>query len=376
MAAENERPQAVVVGTGFGLFTHVRALRDAGFEVRAIMGRNRERTEQRAAPLGIPLVATSLAEVFEKAPDVQLVTVATPPHAHYPFVMEAIAAGRHVVCEKPFAKDFAQACEMLEAAEKAGIVHMLGAEFRFDTQQALLRRVVQDGLIGEPTYFMRIYHQPGLSDPNEKLSDWWEDAEQGGGFLGAFGAHMVDQVRHVMGEFKRVSGTLQKMCPGRPNMTSDDAYSIQFELESGAEGVIVAAMASPGQIIMGNKITGTEGGAWIQPGATFADPAEVWVQNKDGIRRIDPPADLINPPPVPFEHEELIQTEQDRWHTQGFDVAPYTRLFKEMKQRMAGQPVENRETAGDFRDAANGQAVLDAVRLSARERRWVDVQKA
>src|SRR5690606_6861896 len=229
-----------------------------------------------------------------------------------------IAAGRHVVCEKPFAKDFAQACEMLEAAEKAGIVHMLGAEFRFDTQQALLRRVVQDGLIGEPTYFMRIYHQPGLSDPNEKLSDWWEDAEQGGGFLGAFGAHMVDQVRHVMGEFKRVSGTLQKMCPGRPNMTSDDAYSIQFELESGAEGVIVAAMASPGQIIMGNKITGTEGGAWIQPGATFADPAEVWVQNKDGIRRIDPPADLINPPPVPFEHEELIQTEQDRWHTQGF----------------------------------------------------------
>src|SRR5690606_9549692 len=121
MAAENERPQAVVVGTGFGLFTHVRALRDAGFEVRAIMGRNRERTEQRAAPLGIPLVATSLAEVFEKAPDVQLVTVATPPHAHYPFVMEAIAAGRHVVCEKPFAKDFAQACEMLEAAEKAGI---------------------------------------------------------------------------------------------------------------------------------------------------------------------------------------------------------------------------------------------------------------
>lgn len=376
MAAENERPQAVVVGTGFGLFTHVRALRDAGFEVRAIMGRNRERTEQRAAPLGIPLVATSLAEVFEKAPDIQLVTVATPPHAHYPFVMEAIAAGRHVVCEKPFAKDFAQACEMLEAAEKAGIVHMLGAEFRFDTQQALLRRVVQDGLIGEPTYFMRIYHQPGLSDPNEKLSDWWEDAEQGGGFLGAFGAHMVDQVRHVMGEFKRVSGTLQKMCPGRPNMTSDDAYSIQFELESGAEGVIVAAMASPGQIIMGNKITGTEGGAWIQPGATFADPAEVWVQNKDGIRRIDPPADLINPPPVPFEHEELIQTEQDRWHTQGFDVAPYTRLFKEMKQRMAGQPVENRETAGDFRDAANGQAVLDAVRLSARERRWVDVQKA
>lgn len=369
-----KQPGAVVVGTGFGLFTHVRALRQAGFEVRAIVGRNRERTAQRAAPLSIPTAATSLAEAL-KDPAIQLVTVATPPHVHYPVVMEAIAAGRHVLCEKPFAKDFTEACAMLAAAQKARIVHMLGAEFRFDTQQALLRRVVQDGLIGEPQHFLRIYHQPGLQNPNEKLSDWWEDANQGGGFLGAFGAHMIDQVRSTMGEFRRVSGTLQKLAPGRPNMTADDCYSIQFELESGAEGVIVGAMASPGPLIMGNKITGTAGGAWIQPGATFADPAEVWVENKHGARRIDPPADLVNPPPKPFEITGLIQTEQDRWHSQGFDVAPYARLFEEMKRRIAGLPIQGREIAADFRDAAAGQAVLDAVRRSAKERRWVDVEQ-
>lgn len=368
------RPGAVVVGTGFGLFTHVRALRDAGFEVRAIVGRDRERTASRAAPLGIPVAATSLAEAL-KDPQINLVTVATPPHAHYPVVMEALAAGKHVLCEKPFSKDFAQAREMLQAAEKAGVVHMLGAEFRFDTNQALLRRVVLDGLIGDPRYFMRIYHQSGLQDPKEKLSDWWEDANQGGGFLGAFGAHMIDQVRSTMGEFKRVSGTLQTLAPGRPNMTADDCYSVQFELENGAEGVIIAAMASPGPIVMANKITGTAGGAWIQNGATFADPAEVWVQNADGARRIDPPADIQNPPPTRFEVEELIQTEQDRWHTEGFDVAPYARLFSEMKLRMQGKTPDSREVAGDFRDAAAGQAVLDAIRLSARERRWVDVER-
>ena len=92
-------------------------------------------------------------------------------------------------------------------------------------------------------------------------------------------------------------------------------------------------------------------------------------------RRIEPPADLINPPPEPFPVAELIQTEQDRWHTQGFDVAPYARLFGEMKQRIAGQPVTARETAGDFYDAAAGQAVLDAVRRSATERRWVEVER-
>jgi predicted dehydrogenase len=370
----SETVGAVVVGTGFGLFTHVRALREAGFEVRAIVGRDRERTASRAAPLSIPVAATSLAEALAD-PAIRLVTVATPPHAHYPVVMEAVAAGRHVVCEKPFAKDFAQAKAMLQAAEKAGVVHMLGAEFRFETEQALLRRVVLDGLIGEPKHFLRIYHQPGLQDPNEKLSDWWEDADQGGGFLGAFGAHMIDQVRSTLGEIVRVSGTLQTLAPGRPNMTADDCYTVQFETERGAQGVLVAAMASPGPLIMGTKITGAAGGAWIQMGATFGDPAEVWVQNADGARRIDPPAEIVNPPPTPFEVQELIQTEQDRWHTQGFDVAPYARLFGEMKQRIQGRPVTARETAGDFRDAAAGQAVLDAVRRSARERRWVDVER-
>jgi predicted dehydrogenase len=375
MTQADETPRAVVVGTGFGLFTHVRALREAGFEVRAIVGRDRDRTARRAAPLDIPVIATSLGETLAADPTIRLVTVATPPHAHYPVVMEAVAAGRHVVCEKPFARDFAEACEMLRAAQAAGIVHMLGAEFRFDTLQALLRRVVQDGLIGEPRHFLRIYHQPGLQDPGEKLSDWWEDAGQGGGFLGAFGAHMIDQVRSTLGEFKRVSGTLQTLAPGRPAMTADDCYTIQFELESGAEGIIVGAMASPGPLIMGNKITGAAGGAWIQPGRTFADPAEVWIENKDGARRIEPPAELVNPRPTPFPVAELIQTEQDRWHTQGFDVAPYARLFGQMRLRMAGQPVSARETAADFFDAAAGQAVLDAVRRSARERRWVDVEK-
>lgn len=374
MTFSSQRPGAVVVGTGFGLFAHVRALRDAGFDVRAIVGRDRERTAQRAAPLGIPTAATSLAEALEDQA-IALVTVATPPHAHYPFVMEAIAAGKHVVCEKPFAKDLPEAREMLAAARAAGIVHMLGAEFRFDTSQALLRRVVRDGMIGEPRHFLRIHHMGGLKDPNEKLSDWWEDAAQGGGFLGAYATHMIDQVRSTMGEFKRVSGQLQTLALGRPNMTADDCYTIQFELESGAEGILVAALASPGPLVMANKVTGTEGGAWIRSGPGLEDPLEVWVENKEGTRRIDPPAEIVNPPPEPFPVQELIQTEQDRWHTQGGDVAPFARLFSEMKRRMAGEPITAIEVAGDFSDAVAAQAVVDAVRRSARERRWVDVEK-
>ena len=374
MTTQGNLPGAVVVGTGFGLFTHVRALREAGFEVRAIVGRDKAKTAQRAAPLNIPLATNDLNEALAD-PAIQLVTVATPPHAHYTPVMQAIAAGRAVMCEKPFARDLAQAREMLDAAEKAGVIHALGAEFRFDSAQALLRRVVQDGAIGDPLMFHRIYQQPG-GDPNEELADWWTDASQGGGFLGAFGTHMIDQVRSTVGEITAVSAILRKLTPGRPHQTSDDYYTMQFETENGCQGLIEAALAFPGPFVMSTKVAGTKGAAWIQSGAAFGDPEEVWVQDESGERRrIDMPAELTNaaPPPVPVS--ELIQTEMDRWHTQGFDVAPYAKLFSQMKAKMEGHAPPLPEPAGDFRDAAAGQAVLDAARRSAAERRWVEVEK-
>ena len=92
---------AAIVGIGFGLVTHSRALREAGFDIRAIVGRDKERTAERAARLGIPGATDSLARALVD-PAIKLVTVATPPHAHAPFVLETVVAGRHVVCEKPF----------------------------------------------------------------------------------------------------------------------------------------------------------------------------------------------------------------------------------------------------------------------------------
>ena len=164
------------------------------------------------------------------------------------------------------------------------------------------------------------------------------------------------------------------MAPGRPGMTADDCYSFQFELENGAQGLIAAAMAMPGPLVMSTRVVGSKGGAWIQSGASFGEPEQVWVAGSSEAKQVETPADLINPPPTPFPVSELVQTEQDRWHSQGFDVAPYTRLFAEMKARIEGRPVEGREHSADFRDAAAGQAVLDAVRRSAAERRWVEVE--
>ena len=184
----------VVVGTGFGCFTHVRALRAAGFDVHALVGRDPAKTARRAEAVGVPRACTSFAEALA-LPGVDAVTIATPPHAHAPLVLEAIAEGKHVLCEKPFARDATEARTLLAAAQQAGIVHLLGTEFRFDTGQALLARAVHEGAVGDPRIALFALHVPVLSDPDASLPAWWADAAQGGGWLGAHGSQVIDQIR-------------------------------------------------------------------------------------------------------------------------------------------------------------------------------------
>ena len=98
---------AVVVGTGFGVLTHLRALRKAGFEVKALVGRDAEKAQKRAELMGVPQGLNSL-EAALAIPGVDAVAVSTPPHTHKEIVLKAIAAGKHVVCEKPFARNAAE----------------------------------------------------------------------------------------------------------------------------------------------------------------------------------------------------------------------------------------------------------------------------
>src|ERR1700694_1655212 len=163
-ASEDLGLGAVVVGTGFGCLTHVRALRNAGFQVLALVGRDPDKTVHRARAFDVPLALTSLPQAL-KLSGVNAVTVATPPHAHTQAAIEAIRAGKHVICEKPFARDLSEGREVLDAARAAGIVHLLGTEFRWDTGQATLARAIRAGAIGEPRLAIFILHVPVLADP-------------------------------------------------------------------------------------------------------------------------------------------------------------------------------------------------------------------
>jgi predicted dehydrogenase len=360
---------AVVVGTGFGCLTHVRALRAAGIEVMALVGQDLSRTAERARRFDVPHAFTSLAEALA-LPGVDAVTVATPPDTHADLVLQAIGAGKHVICEKPFARDAIEARKLLEAAEAAGIVHLVGTEFRWATAQALTARVVAGGAIGEPKLATFLLHIPLLADPSAKVPEWWAEASRGGGWLGAHASHVIDQVQTTLGEFEGVSAGLP-LVASRTG-TAEDSYSVRFRLRSGAEGIMQSSAGDWGPIMITTRIAGSTGTVWVE-GDT------VWLGDRMGSRRVDVPDDLVLAPPDP-PPADLMVTAYDLLHSTGLDLAPYTRLAETFRDLILGRAVA--ATPGPasprpatFADGVATMAVMDAIRLSAADRgAWVSLR--
>jgi len=358
---------AVVVGTGFGCITHVRALRAAGFDVVAVVGRDPARTAERAARFGVAQACTSLTAALE-LPGVDAVTIATPPHTHAELALAAIARGRHVLCEKPFARDTAEAVDVLAAAESAGIVHLLGTEFRWDPGQATLARAVASGVVGEPRTATVILHVPALADLAAEVPPWWADASSGGGWLGAHGSQVIDQVRVTLGEFAGVSASLVHL--RRSAMTAEDSFVVHFRLRSGVVGVLQSSAADWGPYLIETRVAGTEGTAWID-----GISAAVWVSDSTGTRRLpirDGLANLQRLEPLPAG---VLHTAYDRMVAHGLDLPPYTRLAEVFRDRILGRAVLEDPRPATFVDGVEGMAVLDAVRRSAAEGRWVEVDR-
>jgi predicted dehydrogenase len=353
---------AIVVGTGFGCWTHLRAMRAAGYSVEALVGRDPAKTGLRASRFDVPLGTTSLSDALA-LPGVQAVAVATPPHTHAAVVGEAVAAGKHVVCEKPFARDADEGRLMLAAAEAAGVVHLLGTEFRFATGQALLTRLVRDGAIGEPRLATFLLLMPLLADPDGEVPDWWGRAEDGGGWVGAHAFHVVDQVRATLGEFAGVSAGLSRTA--QRAMTAEDTYTAHFRTVSGVEGIMQSSAGAWGPPLIAARLSGTAGTAWTE-GDT------VWLADRQGTRSVDPPADLLVGPPDP-PPTDLMATTYDFMHCTGIDMGPYTRLFEVLRARADGEPVPADPAPATFVDGVADMAVLDALRQSAAEHRWVEI---
>jgi predicted dehydrogenase len=357
---------AVVVGTGFGCITHVESLRRAGFEVVALVGRDERRTAERAAAIGIANPMTSLADALAR-PDADVVVIATPPHTHAPLALQAIAAKKHVVCEKPFTLNKGEAQELQAAAERQGVVHMLGTEFRWGTVQALAARAISEGVIGTPRLATFIMQLPMLAGPHAEAPDWFSDASQGGGWLGAYAPHVIDQIRFTLGEFDGLSAALP-VVSGR-DWTAEDSFSVRFRTTSGVEGVLQSSVVDAGPPIHLTRIVGTGGSLWF-------DGPDVKVADANGVRTLPVPDDLVLPP---YERPRWAanRTAYDRMVSSGSEIGPATRMYEALRALLAGGPLPPLgPRPATFADGVANMAVIDAIRASAaQDGRWVPVDK-
>jgi len=350
---------AVVVGTGFGVITHLRALREAGIEVHALVGRNPEKTADRAKRSNVEHAITDLPQALA-LPGVDIVSIATPPHTHAEIAIAACEAGKHVLCEKPFAANLEEAERMLDAAERAGVVHMLGTEFRYSTGQAVATRAVRNGAIGKPKLATFMLLLPALADPNGEVPDWWGDAGEGGGWLGAFASHLIDQMRTTVGEWAGLSASLDLVSDR--DWSAEDTFTVHFRTVDGCTGLLQSSAGTWGMPGIASRISGS--------GGTLSIAGDkVTVADANGIRELEVPAELENPPPDPCDGE-LLTTAYDMLHSMGGDIGPFTKLFSAMRDQIQGKPLPEDPTPGTFVDGVALQRIMDAIRRSAAVGSW------
>jgi predicted dehydrogenase len=333
--ATDSKLPALVVGTGFGCKVHLPALRAAGFEVVGLVGSDAERTKRRAEANGVSRAFIDLDDAITRT-SAKAVSLATPPHTHAELVNIAVARGCHVLCEKPFAKNTAEARSMLAVAERAAIVHLVGHEFRWMPERALIGRAVSSGAIGQPRLMTLLNYMPLVASPEAKMPHWWFDIDAGGGWLGASGSHAIDQVRSSVGEFASVSAALP-IVSARDGV-AEDSYVVRFRLTNGVEGVLqqTAGAWGPGSNV--TLVAGTKGTVWIE----------------NGIARI---ADSSGTRDMPIPPELALQSPSA--------LAAFTRLCEAMRDAINGVPSGSGVPLPTFADGVAGMEVIDAIRESA-----------
>jgi predicted dehydrogenase len=255
-APADERPGIGVGMLGYGFMgkAHTNAYRTHPYifwpggcrpELVAICGRTEAAVAEAATRFGFAEYTTDWAELA--ADDrIDVFDNVGPDDTHVEPTLAALAAGKHVICEKPLAPSAADAERMLAAAEGAGVKHLTGFNYRFMPAVRLARELILEGEIGDVHQARFRYSQEWRTDPAAELPT-------PAGALSIIGCHAVDQARFLLGEIAAVSGrftspvtTPERKFRGVP-VDQDDIVTMLAELESGVVATIDASLVSPGR---------------------------------------------------------------------------------------------------------------------------------
>ena len=309
---------------------------------------------------GVKITATRHEEIV-KRDDVHAVIIATPNFTHPPIALDAIAHGKHVLCEKPIALNHAEARSMVVAADRAGVRHMTAFTYRFVPAMRYLAHLVQRGDLGQP------YHYRSC-----RLQDWgtrglgWRQVKKlaGTGELGDMLSHRIDFAHLLVGPMKRLVANMKIVHPmrgGQPN-DLDDCVSFLADFKNGATGVLESSKLASGRNESWRsldyvEVNGTERSFVFITGEW--NKLQVGKVGGSGMETIEIPKEfwkIPNSPRDPAQGDPLVTFRYDQaW---------------EFVEAIRNQ----RPCSPNFQDGESAQAVMDAAVLSSETRQWVELQ--
>lgn len=267
--------RVVIVGTGSMAANHVKGYESLdGVEVVAGVDTDHERLESFCREHSIEHSFTSIEDVLSWG-KFDAISNATPDGAHHATCLPFIAAGKHIMCEKPLASNYADALDMALKVEQAGVVNCVNLSYREVPALQYAKGLVEEGAIGECRHFEASYLQSWLTQPAwgdwKTESQWlWRLSKQHGsnGVLGDVGVHILDFATFVAGSLPRKSSCLVKTFCKAPGdaigdykLDANDSFVMHTELHNGAIGTISATrFASGHHNDLRLRLYGTEGG--------------------------------------------------------------------------------------------------------------------
>jgi predicted dehydrogenase len=364
-----------LIGTGFMGRAHALAFHNArttfelpvNLRLAALADADAARAEQCAHTWGFDRSHASW-EALVSDPAVQLVAITTPNHLHFPMAMAAIEAGKAVYCEKPLAVSLEQAQAMQRAAESAGVVTRVGYNYQHNPMIGLARQMIEGGELGQIVSFQGEFSEDFMGDQQQPWS-WRCEQAHAGGALADLGSHLLAMARYLLGDIEAVcadSQTVHAQRPAtlgsqeqRPVAIDDQTYAL-LRFANGARGTFGSSWLKHGyKNHLSFEIGGTKGTlSFDQERLNELRLYRAGAPGRDGFQRI-----LAGPTQPGYA---------------AFCPAPGHQLgYNELKtlevhaliQALCGQGNEG----PDFAEALEIERLATAIRVAAKEMRWVKV---
>ena len=335
-----------IIGAGRFAETHLdHFARIDGAEVVALCRRNEDALREMQERFGIRAGYTDYRDMLD-AGGIDAVSIVTPTDSHRRIALDAISENLHVLCDKPLALTAADAREMLDAAEKAGVVHSTNFNQRGNSTLGRIKRYVDAGYIGDLIHINIRWGQSMFDDARPDLLSWRGMSNMGGGTVYEL-IHVFDAVRFLGGEVSRVCALLRTSIPHRRfsdapdgiDVDAPDSSAFLLELQGGAYAVIHTSWVSRG--------TGPDGRSVV----------EFEVTGPKGRIKSDGRYGLLG---ADTEFGQFSELDPGDPYPQ-----PYELFINAIR---TGEPVET-----SFLDGVKAAEVADAAFLSAREGRWVEL---